>query len=81
MRRNVGREVVRQIRLSLKWSGSKASVSLIAMAVVEVDGFESGRLSVKVGLGSGQGPNSALLRVNVPLATDDAVWVRLRDVV
>ena len=55
MRRNVGREVVRQIRLSLKWSGSKASVSLIAMAVVEVDGFESGRLSVKVSLGRGRG--------------------------
>jgi len=81
MRRHVGREVVLQIRLSLKWSGSKASVSWIAMAVVEIDGFESGRLSVKVSLGSGWGPNSALLRVNVLLATDDAVWVLLRDVV
>ena len=78
MRRHVGREVVLQIRLSLKWSGSKASVSLIAMAVVEIDG---GRLRVTVSLGSGWGPNSALLRVNVLLATDGAVWVLLRDVV
>ena len=81
MRRHMWREVVLQIRLSLKLSGSKTSVSWIAMAVVEVDGFESGRLSVKVSLGSGWGANSALLRVNVLLATDDAVWVLLRDVV
>jgi len=51
------------------------------MAVVEIDGFESGRLSVKVSLGGGRGPNSAMLRVNVRLATDDVVWVLLRDVV
>ena len=51
------------------------------MAVVEIGGFESGRLNVKVGLGGGRGPNSVLLRVNVRLATDNAVWVLLRDVV
>jgi len=38
---------------------------LVAMEVVDIDGFESGRLSVKVGSGGGWGPNSALLRVNV----------------
>ena len=51
------------------------------MVVVEIDGCESGRLGAKGSLGGGWGPNSALLRVNVLLATVDSVRVLLRDVV
>ena len=51
------------------------------MTGVETDGSESGRLSVKVSVGGGRGPNSALPRVNVLPVTDGSVWVLLRDVV
>ena len=60
---------------------NKASAPLITMEVVEIDAFESRGLSTKVSLSGGRGPNSALLRVNVLLATDDVVWVLLKDVV
>ena len=66
--------------VEMDWK-SKASAPLLAMEVVEIDAFESGRLSTKVRLGGGRGPNSALRRVNVLLATDNVVWVLLKGVV
>ena len=40
--------------VEMDWK-SKASAPLIAMAVVEIDAFESGRLSTRVSLGGGAG--------------------------